>query len=373
MIYGVLGMYTSLLYNVNVATSITSNGRMFSSTMILCFEQFLANNAKFGSLNEVMEFINNIVKEKRFRKFDDREILDKPVSTVDCFVKVMMTCGYRWIPTDNEMDIIWKTINNLNQEDINRVYYKNNLYEFLENGKIFEIVRKMLKKLKRPMLVPKPPEEIKKDLILFTSLMKEYVYYQYMTIDRIDRCNNMIKSVTMISDTDSAIISLDAWYRYVVERINGEEFRIANYCPDPILFEKKDEYGEWKATHWRDCVEFIPNKLDYDFNTDEIVDLEHMSHPEMLTPNDNIRYSIIMIMTYVIDNIINYHMEEACKNNFSLLPNEDDWEVSTPQIYVAPRVNFTELYENDDAELPYCITRQHSYDHKCKIYAKNEF
>ena len=49
-IYGTIGMYTSLLYNSNVATSITSQGRSLVSSMTLCFEQFLANNVKFGSL-----------------------------------------------------------------------------------------------------------------------------------------------------------------------------------------------------------------------------------------------------------------------------------------------------------------------------------
>ena len=49
-------MYTSLLYNINVATSITSQGRALVSSASMCFEMFLANNVKFGSLNEVVEF-----------------------------------------------------------------------------------------------------------------------------------------------------------------------------------------------------------------------------------------------------------------------------------------------------------------------------
>ena len=59
--------------------------------------------------------------------------------------------------------------------------------------------------------------------------MKEYVYYRYIFIDRIDRCDNMIKSVTMVSDTDSTIISVDAWYRFIVDKIDGEELVIVKY------------------------------------------------------------------------------------------------------------------------------------------------
>ena len=84
----------------------------------------------------------------------------------------------------------------------------------------------------------------------------EYVYYRYMFIDRIDRCDNMIKSVTMVSDTDSTIISVDAWYRFVVNQVNGEELRIANCCYDPIMFLEKNEDGEYE-TDFIDCVYWI--------------------------------------------------------------------------------------------------------------------
>ena len=62
-------MYTSLLYNINVATSITSQGRALVSSASMCFEMFLANNVKFGSLNEVVEFIDHIVQEKDLSSF----------------------------------------------------------------------------------------------------------------------------------------------------------------------------------------------------------------------------------------------------------------------------------------------------------------
>lgn len=377
-IYGVLGMYTSLLYNINVATSITSQGRALVSSMTLCFEQFLANNVKFGSLNEVMQFIDNIVQEKKYRKYSDLELLDNPfVSRVNCFAKVVLSCGYRWIPTEKELDIIWRTINNLSQEDVNRVYYKNNLYEFMSNSKVLNLVKNMLRKLKSPLLNSLDiPKEISKDIKLFTDLMMEYVYYRYMIIDRTDRCDNMIKSVTMVSDTDSTIISLDAWYRFIAEEMNGEELRIANHCLDPVMFIKKDEFGDWTSTDWRDCVEFEPKKFDYDFRTDSIVELEHQNNPEILTPNDNVRFSIINILAYVLDRVVNDYMEQFCLNNNSLFRKDDDWQLdyNYPK-YIPERLSFDKILNDIDEgkDLPYEVIRTHSYDHPCKILAKNEF
>ena len=148
--------------------------------------------------------------------------------------------------------------------------------------------------------------------------MKEYVYYRYMFIDRIDRCNNMIKSVTMVSDTDSTIISVDAWYRFIVNQINESELRIANYCPDPVTFIEKNEDGDWVDHSWMSSVTFEPKQLDYDFNTDEIVEKERWNNPDTFTPNDNVRYSIISILTYVLDHTVNDYMIQMCKNIHSV-------------------------------------------------------
>ena len=246
-------------------------------------------------------------------------VISPEIPQEECFAKLILDTGYRWVPSDKEMDIIWKTVNNLAQEDITRIYYKNNLYEFASNKNVLNLVLGILKKLKRPFYTSsKVPPEIADDLNLLLEWMKEYVYYRYMFIDRIDRCNNMIKSVTMVSDTDSTIISVDAWYRFIVNQINESELRIANYCPDPVTFIEKNEDGDWVDHSWMSSVTFEPKQLDYDFNTDEIVEKERWNNPDTFTPNDNVRYSIISILTYVLDHTVNDYMIQMCKNIHSV-------------------------------------------------------
>ena len=356
-------MYTSLLYNNNVATSITTQGRALVSSMTLHFEMFLANNVQFGSLNEVVQFIDNVVREKKYRKFNDYELLDNPVvSPEDCFAKLILSCGYRWIPEESEMEIIWRIVNNLSTEDRNRVYYKNNLYEFVSNERVFDIIRTILKKLKAPLFNSvKVPDEVADEMKLLSCLLMEYVYYKYMIIDRTDRCDNMIKSVTMVSDTDSTIISLDAWYRFVVERMNGEELRIANYCPDPVLFTEKNEDGEWTDKKWMECVEFEPKVLDYNFETDEIVERERTNRPDILTPNDNVRFSIINILAYVLDRSVNDYMEQFCLNTHSLIREKDHYQYANTN-YVANKISLDSAFRNNDY-----LYDKLSYDHPCKI------
>lgn len=313
-------MYTALIYNNNVATSITSQGRASVSSMTLHFEMFLADNVKFGSLDQVLEFINHICSERSNRNFRDDLILNHIPSKEECFAKLVLDTGYRWIPNDKELDVIWKVVNNLTQEDITRIYYKNNLYEFVLNDHVKNLVIGMLHKLKRPYYTSvNVPPEIADDLVYFKELCMEYVYYRYLFIDRIDRVDNMVKDVTMVSDTDSTIISIDAWYRFIVNMVNEHELRIANYCPDPIMFVgEKDDDGNWISTPWLDAVEFLPKRLDYNFETDEIVERERTNDPSTLTPNDNVRYSIISIIGYVLDHTVNDYMIKMCTNQFSV-------------------------------------------------------
>lgn len=328
-IYGILGMFTSLVYNINVATSITSQGRSLVSSMTMFFESFLANNVKFGSINEVMQFINNIVKEKPNRKYNDKVILDHDISRSDCFAKVVMTCGFRWIPNENELNIIWQTICNLSQEDINRVYYKNNLYEFFSNSKMKKTIVYILKSLQEPYMNPgKPPKNVIPALDEMTNIVAEYVYYRYMYIDRIDRCDNMIKSVTMISDTDSTIISLDAWYRFCLELIKDEDLAISHIAEKCLVDLRRDEFGDFDfrddtTKEYFDPFIHIEPKYDYDFFSDELIELKHTVDPLVILPQDNIRHSILNILAYMNDRLVNDYMEKYCENDHSFEPGGD--------------------------------------------------
>jgi hypothetical protein len=312
--YGTLGQYTSLIYNVNVASSITSQGRSLISSATMLFESFLANNVKFGSINEVLQFIDNIVLERKLRKFKDWDILEQDVPLNNCFAKVILSCGWNWIPNWDEMEIIWNVLSHLDREDLNRVYYKNNLYEFMSNKKILNLVLKMLHNLRAPLLNSLDiPEEIQDDIKLFSDLLMEFVYYKYMYIDRIDRCDNMIKSVVMISDTDSTIISLDAWYRFIAQQIDGQELMIANFC-NPFTEDK----------NWREAVDFAPKKYDYDFINEEIVDGGFDLSEGELKPITNVRFTIINILAFVLDRLINDYMIEYCKKNYSVKDNNNE-------------------------------------------------
>lgn len=295
-----------------MAASITAQGRSVISTATMFFESFLANNVKFASLEEVLHFIDCVKSERKDRKFNDSVILDFPVSVDMCFAKIIRTCGdwrkgrIKWVPDMEDAKIIYRVLKNSSQEDINRIFYKNNLYAFIDNSVIINAIRYILKLLKEPYLSPnRVPEEIQVELDALQDLMREYIYYPHMYIDRIDRCDNMIKDVCVISDTDSTIVSFDAFYHYVLDRVYMDDISILNTELDIRTEETYD----------------VPRmERRYDFFTDEVVERESNIKPFILIPQNNLRFSIINIIAYISGNLCNEYIELYTKHNHSWRP-----------------------------------------------------
>ena len=66
---------------------------------------------------------------------------------------------------------------------------------------ISDLIIKILKELKMPFMTPNDvPEEIQDDLNVLTQMMKEYVYYKYPYIDKLDRIEYMQRDIVCVSD-----------------------------------------------------------------------------------------------------------------------------------------------------------------------------
>lgn len=309
--YGVLAQSSSIFYNINVAASITAMGRSLISSVTMFFEMFLSNNVKFASLDEIITFIYNVTSEKGSRKYSDCEILDRDISYEECFAKLIYTCGdfrrgeIKWIPNEKELEVVWNLLNGLSQEDINRIYYKNNLFEFVSNTSIMKAIIYILSALDAPFMDPnETPEEVKVEMDVLTDLMREYVYYKYQIIDRVDRCDNMIKNVCVISDTDSAIVCLDGWYRFILDRVKGYRFKITQLEIDELSLLEGDKSG----------IREEERILDYDFYNDEIIEVKRQCKLMTIIPQDGLRYSIINILSHVCGVLVNEYMVEYTKN-----------------------------------------------------------
>ena len=378
-IYGVIGLYLSFLFDLNAAPAITSTGRSLISSAIMCFEGFLGNNVKFGSLNDILTFIDNVRMEYKDWKYDDFEVLGYNgfVTIEECFNKLMMNCGYKYIPTEQDMDMVYRIIQNCNQKELNRLFYKNNLYCFMDLPVARDLMIRIVTGMQSPYIEPaKPPKEIVKELDQLRDYMIEYVFYCHQYIDRMMRNKEMIKTVSVVSDTDSSFVSLDAWYHYniaylsqydcpiihqqidVFKMIEAEKKRDDYFWKDSetpewynasnkipaISYMKVDEFGDVDESELQ-AIEYLEDKLDYDFYNQEIIEQKRAIDVTKIIPQDNMKFALINIMCYILSSVINLYMLDFTKQSGSFR-GEEFCKINMKNEFYMSRIMLTRVKKN---------------------------
>ena len=378
-IYGVIGLYLSFLFDLNAAPAITSTGRSLISSAIMCFEGFLGNNVKFGSLNDILTFIDNVRMEYKDGKYDDLEVLgyDGVVTIEECVKKLMMNCGYKYIPTEQDMDMVYRIIQNCNQKELNRLFYKNNLYCFMDLPVARDLMIRIVTGMQSPYIEPaKPPKEIVKELDQLRDYMIEYVFYCHQYIDRMMRNKEMIKTVSVVSDTDSSFVSLDAWYHYniaylsqydcpiihqqidVFKMIEAEKKRDDYFWKDSetpewynasnkipaISYMKVDEFGDVDESELQ-AIEYLEDKLDYDFYSQESIAQKRAIDVTKIIPQDNMKFALINIMCYILSSVINLYMLDFTKQSGSFR-GEEFCKINMKNEFYMSRIMLTRVKKN---------------------------
>lgn len=297
-------MYSCIFYNFYDAVSTTTQAKACNSAAGLFFESFMNNNVPFGSFEELLQFVYNVVHEKR--RFMDAEVLDRDITLDECFFKLIHSCGFGWVPTMSECEILYEMLQSLSTDDLNRLFYKNHLFSFVENKKVMQAIIYMLCKLDTPYLNPNEcPEIIKEELSIFYDLLYEFVYYDKQIIDRIEKMYSLIRSVSIIQDTDSCIVSYDGWYNFILDHTIGIPMKIKSTEMDliKILEDKQEEAASYKQVE------------DYDFVNEEKIMVDRLIDPMVIIPQDGLKYSILNILGYCTGNMVNDFMAKFAENS----------------------------------------------------------
>ena len=350
-----IGLYVSILFDLNIAPAVTSTGRSLISSAILCFEGFLGNNVKFSSLNDILIFIDNVRLEYPSWKYNDYTVLpiEGFVSIEEAFTKLILNCGYKYIPSYEDMDTVYRILQSCNQIELNRLFYKNNLYCFMDLPIARNLMIHIITNMQTPYIEPaKPPKEIVPQLDELKDLLVEYVFYNHQWMDRMDRNKNMIKNVSIVSDTDSSFVSLDAWYHYNMAYLKDydapilhqkldlfmklEKDKKSDYWKDKDIpdwynaidktegleFLDTDEFGDLKDPSRLNGLEFLENEKDYDFYNQEIIEKKRLINALEIIPQDNMKFALINIMCYILSTIINLYMIDFTKQSGSYRTDE---------------------------------------------------
>lgn len=219
--YGAGGSDITYFYNLYCAVCTTATGQSMISTAVTCFENFFSDNVKFIDFDDCSQYITNILNEP----FNgDMSLVDDKKAH-----EVFERLKAKFIEYKPNYDFpLFNMIINLDQDNLNRLYYKNNLYDFARLPKVKKLLFKIIDEVDLFLDPNKPPKEVISDLELLWSWMNEFVYYDYFAFNRIGRVTSDERDNIVTIDTDSAMICLAPWVDFMFDEVIKNDSRIMN-------------------------------------------------------------------------------------------------------------------------------------------------
>lgn len=246
--YGASGAKTSPFYSKWSAIATTSSAQAGISTTETTFEAFLVDNFVFIDFNECIEWLYTVTGED--------------VTLDDWVVRVPEDKVFKRISekvlgiTEKQKKSLKRLFDSFSEEELTRIYWKNNLIEFTRqhknitalHDKIFssiidynevenieDIPKEFQEKFKGERNPVKAwnsfvsvqkfydPNTVPDTIIEYLEELKKwymkYVYVQFVHCDRIYRLKNFRRKVVTVIDTDSNILSLDTWMNFCYKEL----------------------------------------------------------------------------------------------------------------------------------------------------------
>ena len=235
-LYGATGYVKFILYNLYLAQAVTALGQTIISTAAQTFEAFISDNYNFLDSTSVFGLIRDCVKESV--QTDDVAILNDerihPVTVEMCFARIMQQIVFK--TNDQFEEILWKMLNNCDQNALKLIYYKNNLRGlFSNNEEIRKMFRKYLTTIRseikdqdgnpqeiHTLLSPEKEALCSESAVLNDTLWKFihlFVLYKEPIYDRIRKTKYQYKKAVSYIDTDSNFLCMGPWIRFVQNKV----------------------------------------------------------------------------------------------------------------------------------------------------------
>ena len=210
--YGATGQPKSIFFNLFTALSITGKGQSLITNAIMSFEAFYSDNTEFEDLDDIIIYINRIKNEERV--FKDTECLSKQITVERLAKRLLRKLRYK-AKQKEYSDEVKKILSSLSKKDLNHIYYKNNLFEFCKQEKVFKFIVDIINKSPEFKDPNKVPEEIKGELDLLLNWIIEFVYYPHSEFNRIKKGKKLKRKCTVTIDTDSAMLNIEPWIEFL--------------------------------------------------------------------------------------------------------------------------------------------------------------
>lgn len=215
-IYGVMGESNSFLFNLTLAASITYTAVVIITHCVQSFES-LFGNLKFKKVSDLLDYVSNTANLD-YTYFDTNIYV--PLKKYDEVSKYLISKVEE--VQDGDYEIVERILEKFGDSISTRIYYKNNLIEFLTNcEQSMELIGNIIATDFED--IEDPPEDVKHALDNLWSLVDDFVIYHQIDYDRYDHSMRCQRSNIILTDTDSCFINLSPIYKAVENAYDFEE------------------------------------------------------------------------------------------------------------------------------------------------------
>ena len=230
-LYGILGYKGFHLFNVNLAQSTTATGQNIISTAACGYENFMADNIKFVCAEEIEQYLRNIRILYNTDKKKYKCLWDTIPNVTMRQVVERLKSKLAFTMTTNESMWIIAMLNDMNDDMLKLVYYKNNLDALNDTDTLRHVLKDLFdgidvltlgdfKAFQDPEgtgTVIKPGA--REQMLLLLDYYRALVVYPFPVYDRVRRTKYENKKAILYIDTDSNFISLNRYVRFVRDAI----------------------------------------------------------------------------------------------------------------------------------------------------------
>jgi hypothetical protein len=204
------------------------------STAMCCFEDFFSDNVKFIDFDDCSQYITNVISEPfngDLSLVDDKKAHEVFERLKEKFIDYKESYNH----------LLFSVLLNLDQDNLNRLYYKNNLYGFARLPKVKKLLFKIIDETDLFLDPNKPPKDNKDDLELLWSWIEEWVVYNYFAFNRIGRLTCDSRDTVVTIDTDSNMLCLAPWFDFMIDEVIKNDEKIISETKKLHTFIINDE------------------------------------------------------------------------------------------------------------------------------------
>lgn len=230
--YGISLNAGSIFFNKYNGLAVTSTGQTAIMTAIISLESIFGNQA-FPNFSDLMLYIEDVKTHatKNILEIIDTDMIKTKQEVVDFIAK---KCMFDMAVGTSRYSQLVKAVDNLNDNELQQLYYRNNFYEFIPSTKVSKIVYAALgtpivvdKYIKNKFSTPEEERGIKIANMLM-QVLEDFVIMYRLPSQKYKIVNNLKRRTIIHTDTDSVFIYLHPFIRFCQLLNRADRFNNVN-------------------------------------------------------------------------------------------------------------------------------------------------